>query len=177
MHTSILSCLNNIENLSLKNATLRKKIVLTVKLSINYFVPATLLHLFKRGHVHCNKNIFPALLMEEWIVTILLTAFVVCLDWLAKNRGCWTLGHTTTWGFRRMRVRVQMRWRTSSINTGSERVPVGRKWVQLDFFYLKILFDHQSKSRVKCSSLIQSNKVKNKINKHQILNFRSLTNC
>lgn len=58
MHTSILSCLNNIENLSLKNATLRKKIVLIVKLSINYFVPATLqLHLFKRGHVHCNKNI------------------------------------------------------------------------------------------------------------------------
>lgn len=172
MHTSILSCLNNIENLSLKNATLRKKIVVTVKLSINYFVPATLLHL-----MFIAIRTFPALLMEEWIVTILLTAFVVCLDWLAKNRGCWTLGHTTTWGFRRMRVRVQMRWRTSSINTGSERVPVGRKWVQLDFFYLKILFDHQSKSRVKCSSLIQSNKVKNKINKHQILNFRSLTNC
>lgn len=175
MHTSILSCLNNIENLSLKNATLRKKIVLTVKLSINYFVPATLLHLFKKGLVHCNKNISCIILMEEWIVTILLTAFVVCLDWLAKNRGCWTLGHTTTWGFRRMRVHVQMRWRTSSINTGSERVAVGRKWVQLGF--LKILFDHQSKSRVICSSLIQSNKVKNKINKHQILNFRSLTNC
>lgn len=177
MHTSILSCLNNIENLSLKNATLRKKnFVLIVKLSINYFVPATLLHLLK-GDMFIAIRTFPALLMEEWIVTILLTAFVVCLDWLAKNRGCWTLGHTTTWGFRRMRVRVQMLWRTSSINTGSERVPVGRKWVQLDFFYLKILFDHQSKSRVKCSSLIQSNKVKNKINKHQILNFRSLTNC
>lgn len=58
MHTSILSCLNNIENLSLKYVTLRKKIVLTVKLSINYFEPATLqLHLFKRGHVHCNKNV------------------------------------------------------------------------------------------------------------------------
>lgn len=175
MHTSILSCLNNIENLSLKNATLRKKIVLTVKLSINYFVPATLLHLFKRGHVHCNKNI--SCIIDGGMDCNNTPDSFCCLDWLAKNRGCWTLGHTTTWGFRRMRVRVQMRWRTSSINTGSERVPVGRKWVQLDFFYLKILFDHQSKSRVKCSSLIQSNKVKNKINKHQILNFRSLTNC
>lgn len=176
MHTSILSCLNNIENLSLKNATLRKKMFwqLNCPLIILFLLPYCI---FSKGDMFIAIRTFPALLMEEWIVTILLTAFVVCLDWLAKNRGCWTLGHTTTWGFRRMRVRVQMRWRTSSINTGSERVPVGRKWVQLDFFYLKILFDHQSKSRVKCSSLIQSNKVKNKINKHQILNFRSLTNC
>lgn len=162
MHTSILSGLNNIENLSLKIATLRKKLFwqLNCPLIILFLLPYCI---FSKRDLFIAIRTFPALLMEEWIVTILLTAFVVCLDWLAKNRGCWTLGHTTTWGFRRMRVHVQMRWRTSSINTGSERVAVGRKWVQLGF--LKILFDHQSKSRVICSSLIQSNKVKNKIDK------------
>lgn len=131
-------------------------------MSINYFVPSTLqLHLLI-GDMFISIRMFPALLTEEWIVTILLTAFVVCLDWLARNRGCWTLGHTTTWDFHRMRVRVQRQWRISSINTALERVPVGKKWVQLGF-YFKILFDHQKNSRVNCSSIIQCNKVKNKI--------------
>lgn len=138
MHTSILSCLNNIENLSLKNATLRKKMFwqLNCPLIILFLLPYCI---FSKGDMFIAIRTFPALLMEEWIVTILLTAFVVCLDWLAKNRGCWTLGHTTTWAFRRMRVRVQMRWRTSSINTGSERVPVGRKWVQLAFLRFSLI--------------------------------------
>lgn len=58
MYIFILSCLNNIENFLLKNVILRKKIVLIVKLFINYFVFVILLYFFKRRYVYCNKNIF-----------------------------------------------------------------------------------------------------------------------